>query len=477
MNCLVIVDAQNDFLPKGAFNSKDEFMDVLHKINRIRLNLYNCTESDLIKLEDCKNVMEQNKNKLINENIVKYYKCNNDIDDENCKDQILVFPFDKNNHSKINNYGLLNRKINRQIWEHNSKDAENDKEINVNGDCNNLPHLNNYEKTKPQLNNYINNYCNMDENNNCIKTAPPKNVHMTSLNSHFSNKSYFAMTILTVDYHPQLHTSFATTHRLIYKEISRNSVKIKKYLKMNECINDNSYNLLSVSNTEISKESNKINIETNKKKENKIKNDDIFYYENKCENQKENLIDANTQSEYYEYSSFLKNHKINTLTDVLENIEKIKTPKCIYKGVNSIKDIKEYTKINFLNETIDLWPVHCVRNTPGSKIHKNLIRNINDIIIKKAYNENFDSYTIFENDTVNNNILKILVEQNIKSVYICGFIFEYCVKDTALSFFRQGFETYIIEDATASLYGKDEDKQFLKNIGIKFVNSETMFLT
>ncbi|CAD2109577.1 hypothetical protein YYG_02396 [Plasmodium vinckei petteri] len=472
MKCLVIVDAQNDFLPKGAFNSKDEYMNVLHKINRLRLNLYNCTENDLIKLEDCKSVMEQNKNKLINENIVKYYKCNNDIDDENCKDQILVFPFDKNSHSKINNYKLLNGKINGQIWEHNSKDAHNDKEIHVNGDCSNLPHLNNYEKTKPQLNNYINNYCNTDENNNCIKTGPSKNAHMNSLNGHISNKSYFAMSILTVDYHPQLHISFAATHRLIYKEISQNSVKMKNYLKINGCINGNSYNSLPVNNTEISKESNRINIETNG-----IKNGDIFYYENKCKNQDEILIDANTQSEYYEYSSFLKNYKINTLTDVLKNIEKIKTPKYIYKDVNSINDIKEYTRINFLNETIDLWPVHCVRNTPGSKIHKNLIRNINDIIIKKAYTENFDSYTIFENDTINNDILKILIEQNIKSVYICGFIFEYCVKDTALSFFRQGYETYIIEDATASLYEKDEDKQFLKSIGIKFVNSETMLLT
>ncbi|SCN12231.1 nicotinamidase, putative [Plasmodium malariae] len=492
MKCLVIVDAQNDFLPKGAFNSKEEYMDALYKINSIRLNLFNCSEKDLLKLRDCKNVMEYKKDLLLNENIVEYYKCCNDIDAAKYEDEILLFPFDKNCEY-----------LNKYKWVHNQsvkenangvilgRDSENEhNHINsglhkdtYNGrndgnNDNNSYRANGYNGNSNGKENYLHHNYISNCGNNVIMNSNnfSKECHLNGLNEK-TNKgiSNFTLHILSVDYHPQLHVSFAKTHRIIYEEICKNSesnssAKANEY-EQNEqefnCVNGSSTCLGGISNHIDEEETNDVNevhvVEADMKE---------------LEDDGDEVNDTNTLDDHPDeyYTSFLKKNKIFNLTDVLKNIKKIKKSKIIYKNVNSVNDIKEYNKLNFLNKTIDVWPIHCVRNTLGCKIHKKLIRHIDDVVIKKADTENHESLTIFENDKVNKKILNVLKEKNINSVYICGFIFEYCVKETALSFLSLGFDTYIIEDATAYLFGKEEDKIYLKKKGIKFVNSSTMFL-
>ncbi|CRG99750.1 nicotinamidase, putative [Plasmodium relictum] len=406
MKCFLIVDAQNDFLPRGSFNSRDDFLDVLYKINSIRLKLYNCNEKNLIKLKDCLKLVE-NKESSHDKIIEEYYKCHSDIDDEKSLDEIFIFPFN-NNNVNFNGFGTLQKS-------HKEKNIERGNNCNIH-----------FEK----------------ENGNKSFNISDLNKHSDYINDIFIeqfnklqekyNPYDFSLCILSVDYHPQFHISFAETHRIIYEEICKNSIYLNKS-KTDKKLFDN-------------KDSQKRDTENGH-----LKTVDNLNY------------------------NFLKKNEINNLSDVWKNIKNIKKTKEIYKNVNSISDIKEYKKIEFLNQAIDIWPIHCVKNTKGCKVHKKLIRHLNDIIVKKAQDENKDSYTMLENQEVCENLLNILKERNIKSVYICGFIFEYCVKETAISFLNLGFETYIIEDATAYLYRIEEEKNDLKKKGIKFIKSCNIF--
>ncbi|CRG94254.1 nicotinamidase, putative [Plasmodium gallinaceum] len=405
MKCFFIVDAQNDFLPQGSFNSKTEYLDVLHKINSIRLKLYNCNEENLISLKDCMKLTE-NKESSHDKNIEEYYKCHSEIDDEKSLDKIFIFPF-FNNSINLNGYRTLQKR-----YKENSKKKGNF-DIHFEGKNEKKSYNGDVDKYGDNINEkFIEKYDKLQGDCNLFN---------------------FSLFILSVDYHPQFHISFAETHKIIYEQICNNNLYINEN-KTNE-------KLLSFHNK---------NIQEGK------------------DNESINIVDNLNYN-------FLKNNNINNLSDVWKNIKRIRKTKEIYKNVNSINDIKEFQKIEFLNQTIDIWPVHCVKNTRGCKVHEKLIRHLNDIIVKKAQDENKDSYTIFENEEVNENLINILKEKNVTSVYICGFIFEYCVKETALSFLKRGYETYIIEDATAYLYEREEEKNDLKKKGIKFIQSYDIF--
>ncbi|GAW80619.1 nicotinamidase [Plasmodium gonderi] len=462
MKCFVIVDAQKDFLPMGSFNSRKDYIDALNKINSIRLKLHNCNEADLIKLKDCKHMMQYQQDKLLKENIVEYYQCSNDIDDQRMEEDILLFPPDS--EMAINDLyacnGLHNKSANTVV--NGMKGIYN---AHHSSNCHTREEVRQKNVKNDSLCDVQNSFHHdMHMSNNHLKEHGPIVAEIEAVIKGVKEKpsrvrTNFVMNILSVDYHPQYHVSFAETHRTVYEQISKNCGVNKNNTKMN----GNGTDMASFTEpiALLEGEEHLPKDKTYEEKEKTKHNEEV------CENNNE---DDDIQS------TFLKKHKISNLTDVIKNIRNITSTKYIYKNVNSLNDIMEYSKLNFLNEVIDVWPVHCVRDTPGCKIHEKLFRHINDIVIKKADTENHDSHTIFENNTINHKILKLLKERNVKSVYICGFIFEYCVKETALSFLNHGFETYIVEDATAYLHGRQEDKENIRKKGIHFVNSLTMFL-
>ncbi|EDL44781.1 pyrazinamidase/nicotinamidase, putative [Plasmodium vivax] len=445
MKCFVIVDAQNDFLPKGSFNSRDDYMDALNKINAIRLRLHNCSERDLIKLSSCKHMMQYQPDKLLKENIVPYHQCSNDIDDAQREGDILLFPWDDrmaptcpNGMSTLNGCNGVNGLQGQPAQ----------------GTVNGMP------------NGHHSGFSHTGEANSVALL----NGTRESANGPTSD---FALNILSVDYHPQYHISFAETHRIVFKQISKNGGLKQSSVRMNGRALTEVPPHAHVNGLAALGEAEEMRADEEEQDEERALDEE---HEDECPREECPRDDPDGEAAHSQQAAFLKKHKIFTLTDVMQNMAKIKSTRHIYRNVNSPSDIKEYTKLHFLNESIDVWPVHCVRNTPGSKIHPTLIRHLNDIVIKKADTENHDSHTFFENEEINEKILKLLKGLNIKSVYICGFIFEYCVKETALSFLNLGFDTYIVEDATAYLFGREEDKDSLKRKGIKFVNSSTMFV-
>ncbi|KAN0021937.1 hypothetical protein ACTFIU_004083 [Dictyostelium citrinum] len=130
------------------------------------------------------------------------------------------------------------------------------------------------------------------------------------------------------------------------------------------------------------------------------------------------------------------------------------------------------TKSNYIQI---LFPDHCIQNTKGSEINKDLIVKDKDIIINKGMDKEVDSYSAFyDNDKKTKTALEdILKKHSIVNVYICGLATDFCVLASCLDSVNSGFKTYFIEDCSkgVSNNGVDQSLQKMKDNGIIFINS------
>jgi nicotinamidase/pyrazinamidase len=96
-----------------------------------------------------------------------------------------------------------------------------------------------------------------------------------------------------------------------------------------------------------------------------------------------------------------------------------------------------------------LWPDHCVQGTDGAALSKDLSIPQAELIIRKGYHKDVDSYSAFTeaDGKTSTGLAAYLNAHNIKRVFVTGLATDFCVAWTAMDARKAGFETYIIEDA------------------------------
>jgi nicotinamidase/pyrazinamidase len=96
-----------------------------------------------------------------------------------------------------------------------------------------------------------------------------------------------------------------------------------------------------------------------------------------------------------------------------------------------------------------LWPDHCVQGTPGAEFHKDLRVSHAELVLRKGYHRDIDSYSAFyENDhKTPTGLAGYLRERGLKRVYLAGLAFDFCVRYSAEDAHRGGFNVFVIEDA------------------------------
>ncbi len=128
-----------------------------------------------------------------------------------------------------------------------------------------------------------------------------------------------------------------------------------------------------------------------------------------------------------------------------------------------------------------IWPVHCIQNTVGAKLHDGLNYDTKkDYIVHKGTTAAHESYSAFydsEETKVKSTLEAILEEHNIDTLYICGIAAEYCVYSTARDGAKdsnQRFDCYLITDATVGIKESDIKEKYalLETLGVKFINSK-----
>jgi eukaryotic-like serine/threonine-protein kinase len=96
-----------------------------------------------------------------------------------------------------------------------------------------------------------------------------------------------------------------------------------------------------------------------------------------------------------------------------------------------------------------LWPDHCVERTPGAEFHPQLDVANCELIVRKGYHRDIDSYSaFFENDRrTPTGLTGYLRERGLVRLFIVGLATDFCVAYSALDARRLGFEVTIIEAA------------------------------
>lgn len=95
-----------------------------------------------------------------------------------------------------------------------------------------------------------------------------------------------------------------------------------------------------------------------------------------------------------------------------------------------------------------LWPDHCVQGTAGAAFHADLLADQADVIIRKGYNTEVDSYSaFFENDqTTPTGLEGYLRTRGISELVMVGLALDFCVNYSAVDAAKLGFEVIVRTD-------------------------------
>ena len=96
-----------------------------------------------------------------------------------------------------------------------------------------------------------------------------------------------------------------------------------------------------------------------------------------------------------------------------------------------------------------LWPDHCVQGTPGADFHRDLRIPHAELVLRKGYHRDIDSYSAFyENDrTTHTGLAGYLRERGLARIVVAGLAFDFCVRYSSEDARREGFEVFVIEHA------------------------------
>lgn len=100
-----------------------------------------------------------------------------------------------------------------------------------------------------------------------------------------------------------------------------------------------------------------------------------------------------------------------------------------------------------------LWPDHCVQGTEGAAFHKDLVTRRAELVIRKGFRREIDSYSaFFENDRKTpTGLAGYLRERGLTRLVLAGLATDFCVGYSALDARRLGFETIVAEDACRAI--------------------------
>jgi nicotinamidase/pyrazinamidase len=100
-----------------------------------------------------------------------------------------------------------------------------------------------------------------------------------------------------------------------------------------------------------------------------------------------------------------------------------------------------------------LWPDHCVQGTAGAALHPQLLTERAELIIRKGFRTEIDSYSaFFENDRrTPTGLAGYLRERGLKKVFLVGLATDYCVYYSAVDARRLGFDAVVVESGCRAI--------------------------
>lgn len=112
-----------------------------------------------------------------------------------------------------------------------------------------------------------------------------------------------------------------------------------------------------------------------------------------------------------------------------------------------------FSMVDMLYGSQTLWPDHCVQGTEGAAFHKGLDIPHAELVIRKGFRKEVDSYSaFFENDhRTPTGLGGYLKERGFEKVVCVGLAFDFCVRYSAEDARNLGFDTEVIEGACRAI--------------------------
>lgn len=154
------------------------------------------------------------------------------------------------------------------------------------------------------------------------------------------------------------------------------------------------------------------------------------------------LIIINMQYDYCEGGPLANAHS-------LENISIINQIREEFDQVIFIRDLHPDNHCSF-KQFGGKFPKHCIKDTRGSELHKDMIIKDQDIILSKGTLQKYDSDSIFydaEDINKQTNLKKILNFNKIDRLYFCGNGFDDTIFSSIIDAINFKFNCFIIKDA------------------------------
>tara|TARA_B100001093_G_scaffold199409_1_gene191555 strand:+ start:795 stop:1394 length:600 start_codon:yes stop_codon:yes gene_type:complete len=100
-----------------------------------------------------------------------------------------------------------------------------------------------------------------------------------------------------------------------------------------------------------------------------------------------------------------------------------------------------------------LWPDHCIQGTKGAAFHPDLNTDPANLIVRKGYNPEIDSYSaFFENDQKTPTGLHgYLNTRGVTAIDLVGLATDFCVNFSAVDAAKLGYKTRVLENLTKAI--------------------------
>ncbi len=100
-----------------------------------------------------------------------------------------------------------------------------------------------------------------------------------------------------------------------------------------------------------------------------------------------------------------------------------------------------------------VWPDHCVQGTRGADFHAALELTRAELILRKGFRKNLDSYSaFFENDhTTPTGLASYCRERGFRRIFLAGLAYDFCVGFSAVDARRAGFNAIVVHDACRAI--------------------------
>ncbi len=118
-----------------------------------------------------------------------------------------------------------------------------------------------------------------------------------------------------------------------------------------------------------------------------------------------------------------------------------------------------------------VWPDHCVQETYGAELHREIAQHGHtiDYYLKKGANSDIDSYSAFFDTYRNKTELDdVLRSHKIQELHVCGLATDYCVYFTVIDALELGYRVGLLKQACKAVNLKEGDEEkAIHNMQIK----------